>query len=289
MAQQLECDVAYWEIHGRLEHGEPRPPGRDVVVLSNIQQGAETSPGADGVSVRYVARGCENYRIGGRGYRLEAGQVMIAPHKHGAECEVRRVDRAGTLGVCTLIRGASTELDWVYGPLVLSAECSALGLLMHDGAKALWTGRSAKKELAQRLIAGLRSRLPDVMQGVVSQVAAVDGAKAATRFEMVRRANVAQAYLHSTVDHAVDLQELAAAVGVSPFRLLAGFQQCFGETPASYHRKLRLRLVLQEAKRRDMPISAVAEQFGFASASSFSHAYRRAFGRAPVWSRNEPN
>ena len=42
---------------------------------------------------------------------------------------------------------------------------------------------------------------------------------------------------------------------------------------------------VQEAERRDMPISAIAEEFGFAGASSFSHAYRRAFGRAPVWSK----
>jgi len=34
-----------------------------------------------------------------------------------------------------------------------------------------------------------------------------------------------------------------------------------------------------------VPISAVVDEFGFACASSFSHAYRRAFGHAPVWSK----
>lgn len=282
---QRESDVAYWELHGRLEKAEPRPAGRDVVVLSNIEQGAETSSGAPGLTIRYVARGCENYRIEGRGYRLEAGQIMIAPHETGAECEIRKTEGSGTLGICTLLRDATDQLDWIYGPLIVSADCIPLGTMMHEGARALWTAPNAKRELARSLISGLRSEMPSVAQSVLKQAAAVDGAKPRTRFEMMRRAYLAQAYLHATLDHAVDLKELAGVAGISPFRLLAAFQQCFGETPASYHRKLRLNRVIAEASRRGMPISAVSEEFGFAGVSSFSHAYRRAFGRAPVWNK----
>ena len=82
------------------------------------------------------------------------------------------------------------------------------------------------------------------------------------------------------------LGELAAAVGASPFRLLTAFQKCFGDTPASYHRKLRLTLALDEAKRRGQPISTIADEFGFAGASSFSHAYRRSFGHSPLWRKS---
>jgi transcriptional regulator GlxA family with amidase domain len=158
---------------------------------------------------------------------------------------------------------------------------------MDKSAMALWTAQRSKIEVARSLIQGLRAELPEITQRVHRQAAAVDGARPATRFEMVRRATLAQAYLQATTDRSVDLAEVAAAVGVSQFRLLVAFRQCFGETPASYHRKLRLRLVVEEARRRGMPISAVADQFGFAGASNFSHAYRRAFGQAPVWSKSE--
>jgi AraC family transcriptional regulator len=104
---------------------------------------------------------------------------------------------------------------------------------------------------------------------------------------MVRRAHLAQAYLHSVIERAVDLAEVAAAVGYSQFQLLRAFQHCFGERPASYHRKLRLNLALDEARRRRVPLGSVCDEFGFAGASSFSHAYRRAFGHAPVWSRRD--
>src|SRR4051794_10748489 len=145
-------DVAYWEIHGGLESKQRRAANGDVVVLSNIEQGEENSPAAQGVTVRYVARGCENYRIGSRGCRLESGQVMIAPHYDGAHAEVRRTDRSGTLGLCTLIRGAPDELGWVQGPLIFGAQHTTLGALMSKSAADLWTAQRSKIELARNLM-----------------------------------------------------------------------------------------------------------------------------------------
>lgn len=286
---EAQQEVAYRELYGRLEPGAGGAAdasavlASDAVVFSNIERGSASSAPVRGLSIRYVARGCENYRIAGRGYRIEEGQVMIAPHEQGAECEIRNAGGAGTLGLCTLVRGATDELQWVFGPLVLASGCSPLGPMLHEAAKALHSPSRAKNEVARHLVAGLRSKLPNVAHTFLAQAASVEGTKASTRFEMVRRANLAQAYLHSTIDRAIDLDELAAAVGASPFRLLTSFQKCFGETPASYHRKLRLTLALEEARRRGQPISAIADEFGFAGASSFSHAYRRAFGQAPVW------
>jgi AraC-like DNA-binding protein len=285
--------VAYRELYGRLEPGSGGAAAAsamlasDAVVFSNIEHGSAASAPVPGLSIRYVARGCENYRIGGRGYRVGEGQVMIAPHEQGAECEIRKDGAAGTLGLCTLVRGATEELQWVFGPLVLGTGCSPLGPMLHETAKALRNPSPVKKDVARQLVARLRRELPNVTQSFLAQAAAVEAAKASTRFEMVRRANLAQAYLHSVTDHAVDLHELSAAVGASPFRLLTSFQKCFGETPASYHRRLRLTLALEEARRRQLPISAIADAFGFAGASSFSHAYRRSFGHAPVWRKSE--
>jgi AraC-like DNA-binding protein len=285
--EQWASEIDYWEIHGALEPSIRRPPARNVVVLSNISHGEQTSPGTHGVTIRYVARGCENYRIGGRGCRLEAGQVMIAPHHGGADCEVRRVDQSGTLGVCTLVRGTPEELTWLQGPLVFGARNSTLNALMSRGTSALHAAQRPKLDVARTLIAALKMELPGIARNVLDQAAAVTGAKASTRFETVRRANLAKDYLDSNPGRAIELVEVALVAGISPFRLLAAFQQCFRETPASYHRKLRLRLALEEARRRRVPISAVVDEFGFACVSSFSHAYRRAFGRAPVWNKPE--
>ena len=275
--------VAYWEIHGELEFRNPRPPGSDVVVLSNIDQGEECSPGAQAIALCYVARGRENYRIAGRSVRVEEGQLMIASYQSGAEVDARKADGLGTLGLCTLMRANADELAWAPVPLVMSADSSRVGALLRNNALALRKNDQGKTNIAERLIATLRSEVPGIRDKVLQQATAVSAAKPATRFEMVRRAYVAQAYLHSTTNRAIGLDELSSSVGTSSFRLLTAFHQCFGETPAAYHRKLRLNLAVEEARRRRIPIASVADEFGFAGGSSFSHAYRRAFGYAPVW------
>jgi AraC-like DNA-binding protein len=277
--------VAYSELLGRLEKPMGRRGDCDVVVLSNIREGAEFSPGAQAITLRYVARGHENYRIAGRGYRLQAGQLMIAPHWHGAEADARGSDRDGAVGLCTRSHASAEELAWAQAPLVMAAECVGVGKILERSAKAFWTAQRDKSEMAKQLVGALKADLPEVGRKVLGQAAAIDCARPATRFEMVRRAHLAQAYLHSTMSRAVDLGELAGAVGVSSFRLLAAFQQCFGETPASYHRKLRLRAAVEEATARGMPIGAICDEFGFAGSSSFSHAHKRAFGYAPVWEK----
>jgi transcriptional regulator GlxA family with amidase domain len=94
--------------------------------------------------------------------------------------------------------------------------------------------------------------------------------------------NLARAYLHEVTDRAVDLQELARVAGVSRFQLLRNFRDSFGHTPAAYHRQLRLTLAKQAVDECRVDCVTAADRYGFAGGSSFSHAYRRQFGQAPI-------
>lgn len=94
--------------------------------------------------------------------------------------------------------------------------------------------------------------------------------------------NLARAYLHQVTNRAVPLDELARETAVSPFQLLRTFRDCFGETPASYHRRVRLSLARELAEEKGLSYAFVADRFGFAGGASFSHAYRRTFGKSPV-------
>jgi AraC-like DNA-binding protein len=274
--------VAYWEMFGAFEPGGRRPFTGDAVVFSSIEQGSASSPASSGLCVRFVGRGREDYRVNGKACRVDAGQIMISPQDSGAEIEIRRDECAGTVGLCALIRNPFDDLAWDFGPLVTSASASALGATMERSAKTLWTSARPKQEVASELVATLRSELPSIARSMLEQVASMEAAKPVTRFEMVRRAHLAQAYLHAVTGRAVELAEVATAIGYSPFQLLRAFQHCFGDTPAGYHRKLRLNLALDEAARRGVPVGVVCDEFGFAGASSFSHVYRRAFGHAPT-------
>ena len=282
----MEHDVSYSELRGPLNAVlRPRAPG-DTVVLSNLEPGSVVTPRGAGVRLRFVGRGRESYRIDGRGVHLDEEHVMIVQQDIDEEVAIPKSDRSGTLGLCVLFATQSRDLPWLAGPLVFNAACTPIGPLMKEYMKILSRPASPKQQLADAIANRLRMAMPSVTRAVMEQAAAMSAAKPATRYEMVRRANLAQAYLHSVLDRAVNLGELSRTVGTSPFQLLRSFQGCFGQSPAEYHRRLRLEQVLNEAKRRGISIAAAAQDFGFADGSSFSHAYRRAFGRPPVWSKS---
>ncbi len=279
--------VAFVEVHGRMQSTSVgSTPMSEVVVLSNIERGGIQSPPRAGLCVRLVGRGRESYRIGQRAFHLDESRIMIAAQDDGAEIDVPNFDRDGTIGLCVFLAYEPDEDPWLAGPLVAGSPCTPLGMIMESYAKQLRKPGGDKHEVAASLAVAVRSAMPSVTRSVLEQAASMDATKPSTRFEMVRRANLAQAYLHSVRDRAVPLEELAKSVGTSPFQLLRAFQRCFGDTPASYHRQLRLTLAMDEAARKDVSISTVAADFGFADVSSFSHAYRRVFGRPPVWSRS---
>jgi AraC-like DNA-binding protein len=282
MVERCARQIILREMNGLADAADgPAPPGTDAVVLSNIEKGAAASRGLRGLCLRFVSRGREDYRIQGRGYSLDSDRIMISAQDTGAEVEIRKRERDGTSGLCVFLAGDDDEdLPWLFGPLVASADCSAIGGLMQGFSRSARTS-PRRLQLAAKLVEDLRANLPAMTGAILEQSARIDAVKPSTRHEMVRRATLAQAYLHEIAGRSVALDELGGAVGSSPFELLRAFQHCFGETPAAYHRKLRLQRALEQASRRRVSIDRVADEFGFAGGSSFSHAYRRAFGRSP--------
>jgi AraC-like DNA-binding protein len=275
--------VGYRELIGELKpaSGRHAPLPGATVVYSRISHGGAAGALARGLTVRYVGRGAECYSIAGRYCRLGEDQLMIAPQQLASEVEVRRGEEAGTLGLCVFIPqlddGAELLVD---GPIILPAIC-ALGSLFRRSLKRL-NGPVRSLDEPNRIALETVSRLTETIHALDGQVDLVPGVKRRTRFEAVRRLNLARAYLHSVTDRGVPLDELAREVAVSSFQLLRGFRDCFGETPAAYHRRLRLNLAREMAERDGLPYAFVADRFGFAGGASFSHAYRRTFGVPPV-------
>lgn len=120
------------------------------------------------------------------------------------------------------------------------------------------------------------------MEDVARELDSLGHLKKSTRYENLRRLGVARGYLHDVTDRPVELAELATVAGISRFQLLRHFRDCYGAPPGAYHRHLRLQLAKQAVDDGHLSCAQAAHRFGFADSSSFSHAYRRAFGRAPV-------
>jgi AraC-like DNA-binding protein len=284
----VATDDHYAEWRGKLHSpaaGFSRPEGK--VVLSDVTHGGHVGTRLHGTGIKYVAHGTEHYTIGGRHYAVRAGQFLCMSQSLEHDGEVRRGgDRA--LGICMFVPAggvAAAGADLFEVPLIFSAECSALGRLLRVRHKAMVQPAADRPALASNLLGAVETQLEPLMAETLSALDALPALKKATRYDSLKRLNVARGYLHDVTDRAVDLPELAAHAGMSRFQLLRYFRDCFGAPPATYHRQLRLSLAREAVERTGLSWADAAHRFGFSDGSSLSHAFRRTFGQAPVRSR----
>ena len=87
-------------------------------------------------------------------------------------------------------------------------------------------------------------------------------------------------YLHQHYRQNITLEELATAVGRSPFHLQRVFERQVGMTPHVYQMFLRVRLVRQLLNRRQ-PVALAAAEAGFADQSHMSRYFKRIVGVTP--------
>ena len=99
--------------------------------------------------------------------------------------------------------------------------------------------------------------------------------------ELLRRVLVAREYLETNINNPVSLDELSKHSFLSKFYLLSNFKKAFNLTPHQYHFTLRLNKARMDIQNRDISISEVADNYGFADLASFSKAFKKRFGTSP--------
>src|SRR3954466_587721 len=94
----------------------------------------------------------------------------------------------------------------------------------------------------------------------------------------------AVAFIQENADADIGLEDIAAAVNVSPRSVQYAFRRNLGTTPLEYLRRVRLDRAHRDLKAADPSVdtvTAIAYRWGFAHAGRFSIAYREAFGMPP--------
>lgn len=98
------------------------------------------------------------------------------------------------------------------------------------------------------------------------------------------RVREAVEHVHRFVGSPLTPADVAAAVGVSPRSLQAGFRQMLGTSPAAYIRDVRLGRAHEDLVAADparATVGVVARRWGFAHLGRFSAQYRQRYGRYP--------
>jgi AraC family transcriptional regulator len=102
-----------------------------------------------------------------------------------------------------------------------------------------------------------------------------------TEDDHAERVEASKTYLASRMSERVTLDDVARAVGASPFHLARLFQQRTGAPVHRYLLCLRLRASLERLADGANDLTALALELGFSSHSHFTDSFRREFGRTP--------
>lgn len=264
--------------------GAPVHRNQGRVVLSNLSRGSGESHAQPCPGLKYVASGVEVYRYGGKTYPVSAGQFLYVPELHPGDVEIGRSDSPSALGLCVYLPAADfvAGRNTVDSPMIFPAACSALGRLLSETTRQMLRSGPKRAQVAESMLQQVAQHIEPLMEETCRIIDTIAALKPSTRYETLRRLNIARAYLHAVTDRPVELAELAKVASISRFQLLRSFRDAFGAPPAAYHRNLRLKLAKDEIDRKLLSCSEAAHRFGFADCSSFSHAYRRVFGEAPI-------
>jgi AraC family transcriptional regulator, glycine betaine-responsive activator len=233
--------------------------------------------------------------IGGFGTRAGASGTLLAAFRRAARSAraVGGVEAGGWLVArAGLLDGRAATTHW-EDLEDFSAAFPGIDVrpdrYVIDGPVFTTGGASPTFDLMLHLV---RSRLGMAVALDVASVFIYDQARAATDAQPLVSLGRLDGYdprlaqairlMESHVDRPLPVSAIALRAGVTARTLEKIFAAAIGETPGAYYLRLRLnaarRLVLDTAE----PMADIAARTGFSSASAFSRAFAKAFGKPPV-------
>jgi transcriptional regulator GlxA family with amidase domain len=233
--------------------------------------------------------------VGGFGTRHEHGGRLIAGIRKVAR-SARAVGgvEAGTwvLGHAGLLEGRAATTHWEdmedFAAAFPGAEVRPDRYII-DGPVFTAGGASPTFDLMLHLV---RSRLGMAVALDVASVFIYDQARAAADAQPLVSLGRLEGYdprlaqairlMEAHVDRPLTTSAIARRVGLTARALELVFRRSIGETPGAYYLRLRLNAARRLVLDTQVRMAEVAARTGFASAASFSRAFSRAFGKAPV-------
>jgi len=91
----------------------------------------------------------------------------------------------------------------------------------------------------------------------------------------------AQTWLYSHFREAVDFDQVAAKVGMSPRNFARRFKAATGEAPLAYLHRLRIDLAKRQLENAHRSVKEISEQIGYDDVAFFRQLFRRYTGSSP--------
>jgi AraC family ethanolamine operon transcriptional activator len=213
-----------------------------------------------------VLDGCQEYEL------VSAGELDIVG------LSVHR-DIVGTLAPSKVewLRHAERERNLLLSPDAASAIRLMLMAVSAEAMRDMRTLEQCSEEVAL-LASTLTQTVVLAMAGAGAEAHSIPR-RADTRMKVVKRAIE---FMRAHLNEDIGIAEICVAACASRRSLQYCFEEFMHTTPLAYLRVLRLNEARRALKARaDQPITALANELGFASASHFTRHYKLMFDELP--------
>lgn len=99
--------------------------------------------------------------------------------------------------------------------------------------------------------------------------------------------NEVKNYLSRHLDEEISIDRLAKMANLSKYYFIRMFKNAFGMTPSKYHQLMRIEKSKEWVQFTSLPLTEIAENFGFKSIHSFSRTFKKVEGVKPSFYRRK--
>ncbi|GAB4427207.1 MAG: hypothetical protein OHK0039_45450 [Bacteroidia bacterium] len=257
-----------------------------------------------GIAIRYVLQGEEQYRMDGRTFAVRAGDYLVINDGRHMAC---RVDSEHTVeGISIylsrrLLHETLASLDLAPADKqqarelldadelceqVYDSQDNHLGMFLCALGERLRRQQVSREE-SNDIASEAAALLLHTQVQVFRNLNRINSAKLSTRKELYWRLCQARTFIHENLDAPLDLDTLAQVACLSKFHFIRLFKEVYGQTPRQYLIARRLDRASKLLIHSRMTFHEICTEVGLKDSSSFGRLFKRSYGATPQLYRQQ--
>lgn len=254
----------------------------------------ESSIRAKGISLKYVEKGHERYKLGNKLYHLYDNQFVI--NNQFIDCEVFINEKENSKGICIDIDAqyfadilqslfTPNEIDDLHQNtrFFLSEELFCQGIYADASFQALLKKVETVGEMffLEDFLKEVSYHLILSQQKLIREYNNIDAIKASTKKELYARLLQSRNIMLEEHEHQYGMKEIAQMICLSEFRFYHLFKSTFGITPHQFQTQVLLEKSLKLYEEKRYSWTEIAEKVGYADIQTFGKVFKKYYGKSP--------
>lgn len=241
----------------------------------------------EGVSIKYVHNGKEEYNIDGKPFEVSRGEYLVVDHE--APFIIDFDSKEDVVGLCLYF---DKNLLKQMNSNILSDNLNEVHVFQDKfNINENLTGRKIKNlflNYNREVSSNSNSFYYDIAEALFldnekneSYINKLKAVKRETREEIYRRIRHSLEFINDNLSRHLLIPDIARNCGMSEFHYFRSFKTLFGITPQNYIMSKKIELAKQLILNPEYNVNIIAQKLSFTDSSHFSKSFKSIVGKSP--------